>query len=177
MAHDKSSFQQVVQNDGAEDRWYDFSGGMRQRPYIRQQVVGTTLRWETAPLPSVLQAVESFVFMGGIGWESEPRTDGFELVIESASPVRFDVTRAAGKWTNTDDSVRLHYFPTWTSDVDSAGFFYLQVDRRWLAPDRPLNITLRSLGAGSQRWFALDPIPNAKSIEELVARLSKLMTR
>jgi hypothetical protein len=47
--------------------------------------------------------------------------------------------------------------PTWTSNVDSGGFFFvvltgrIPVDRNGVVP-----FAVRSLGQDSKRWFALD---------------------
>ncbi|MFL3665872.1 MAG: hypothetical protein ACJ06V_04740, partial [Verrucomicrobiota bacterium] len=53
----------------------------------------------------------------------------------------------------------LTYLPTWTSTVDSGGFFFVVLTGRI-----PVNINgvvpfaVRSLGEGSKRWFALDTL-------------------
>ena len=160
----------ITENQGAEDAWYDFTGGMRKRPYIRQQAIGTTLAWETSPLPAEKERPPTFVFTGAVGYESEPRTDGFELRVGDADPVRFDVTRTFKEWTNDDRSVQLAYYPTWSSEVDSAGFFYLTVATTSLPAGQPLTVRVRSLGKGSQRWFAIDPVPNLKTFEHAIAQ-------
>ncbi|MFM2094403.1 MAG: hypothetical protein RIS70_1527, partial [Planctomycetota bacterium] len=165
-----AGFARINENQGAEDAWYDFTGGMRKRPYIRQQAIGTTLAWETSPFPPEKERPPTFVFAGAVGYESEPRTDGFELRVGDADPVRFDVTRTIKEWSNDDRSVQLAYYPTWSSEVDSAGFFYLTVAMPSVPAGQPLTVRVRSLGKGSQRWFAIDPVPELKAFERAIAQ-------
>ena len=113
----------------------------------------------------------TFVFMGGIGWESEPMTEGFELVIADQATIAFDVTREFSHWESDEGTARLRYLPSWHSDVDSAGFFYLQVPAELLTQDQPLTLEVRSLGTGSKRWFAVDPIKDSKALETLLVEV------
>ncbi|MDP6446640.1 MAG: hypothetical protein QF805_22810, partial [Pirellulaceae bacterium] len=77
-------------------------------------------------------------------------------------------------WRSESGTVELHYFPTWTSAVDSAGFFHLVVDSAKLTRGKPNQFAVRSLGAESKRWFALDRIPDVRAIENiLVEALAK----
>jgi hypothetical protein len=98
-----------------------------------------------------------YCFSGGVGWETEPKTDGFALVLNGEEKLRFDVTRQLTRWVSEDGTVELAYLPTWTSNVDSGGFFFvvltgrIPVDRNGVVP-----FAVRSLGHGSKRWFALD---------------------
>ena len=95
-------------------------------------------------------------FTGGVGWESEPKTDGFGLKLNGQA-VRFDVTREPQRWASKDGSLELIYLPTWKSDVDSGGFFFLALAKPMpaLEGDR-ISISVQSLGEGSHRWFAVD---------------------
>jgi neutral ceramidase len=166
-----SGFSRLISNDGGEDRWFNYSGFQENRPYIRQQTKGQKLVWETAPVkvpddgsPAVL------IFIGGVGYESEPQTEGFQLSMDGRSPLNFDIARQPIRWSSARKDLELHYFPTWTSDLDSAGVFYLVVPSRDLVRGQPLEITVKSLGEGSRRWFSLDPIKDAKGIEAEVVR-------
>jgi hypothetical protein len=40
---------------------------------------------------------------------------------------------------------------------DTAGLFYLGLPRSLVTPGQPCRLTVKSLGSGSQRWFALHP--------------------
>lgn len=168
-AQSTSGFSRLLSNDGGEDRWFNYTGFQENRPYIRQQTQGHQLVWETAPIevpdegsPVVL------IFIGGVGYESEPQTEGFQLSIEGQSPLKFDITRRPTRWSSPQGGLELHYFPTWTSDLDSAGVFYLVVPSQDLVRGEALEMTVESLGEGSRRWFSLDPIQDAKEIERQV---------
>jgi neutral ceramidase len=166
-----AGFSRLLSNDGGEDRWFNYSGFQENRPYIRQQTQGDRLVWETTPVdipddgaPVVL------AFLGGVGYESQPKTDGFQLLIRGERPLNFDITRQPTQWRLAQGGLELHYFPTWTSDLDSGGLFYLVVPSRLLVQGRPLEITVESLGEGSLRWFSLDPIQDTKGIEDKIVQ-------
>ena len=143
------------------DSWHTFTGTKRLRPYIRQTAAYTerSLTWETSDLNASDSPNESqvLVFAGGLGWITEPETEGFMLEINGKPCLPFDVTREPQEWESTDGKFRLTYLPTWTSNVDSAGFFFLTARHRLLRSDNgPTTLGVRSLGKGSRRWFALD---------------------
>ena len=91
-----------------------------------------------------------YAFLGGVGYINQPQTDGFKLVIDDLSPLTFDITRAAAHWKSADGKVEMLYLPTWTSGLDSAGYFFL------ITPKPTKTVTVTSLGTGSIRWFAID---------------------
>jgi hypothetical protein len=164
----REGFARLTHNDGGQGLWYDYAGRQRNRPYIRQLKQGDTIRWETSPGSDAPGPQGAFVFLGGVGWESEPETEGFALLVNDEEGLRFDVTRQPGQWHSGDGSVRLLYVPTWTSEADSSGFFYVVVDRSRLRPGGPCALGVRSLGNGSKRWFALDPVTNVKVSEAVL---------
>ena len=165
-AQSQKGFAKLVATDGGEDSWFDFSGAQSRRPFVRQLKPGDSLSWTTPPV-RVKEDSEKVVllFLGGIGWESSPQTAGFALLLNGRELLDFDVSRVAKSWTNEDGSAALHYLPTWASDEDSAGLFYLVADRRLFKPDEPCTLAVTSKGSQSQRWFALDKIEDVKSIE------------
>jgi hypothetical protein len=169
----REGFARLTRNDGGQSRWYDYSGRQRNRPYIRQLKRGDTICWETSPAPDAPEQQEVFVFLGGVGWESEPKTEGFALVVNDEEGLRFDVTRQPDQWQSGNGFVRLLYVPTWTSEVDSGGFFYAVVDRSRLRPGTPCTLGVRSLGDGSKRWFALDPVTDVKASEAVLLEALK----
>ncbi|MEC9148804.1 MAG: hypothetical protein VX470_08180, partial [Planctomycetota bacterium] len=57
------------------------------------------------------------------------------------------------------------FFPTWISDLDAAGLFYLVMPSRGMSDGMPLEIAVESMGEGSLRWFSLDLIQKVKPIE------------
>ena len=147
----------VSKADSEETEWFNYAGDHDHRRFIRQLKTGTELAWITPPRTKTAVCTMVYYFSGGVGWETEPKTDGFALVLNNEEKLRFDVTRQLTRWDSKDGTVELTYLPTWTSNVDSGGFFFvalkgrIPVDRNGVVP-----ITVRSLGQGSKRWFALD---------------------
>jgi len=147
----------VSQNGSEETEWFNYAGDHDHRRFIRQLEIGTELEWLTLPTPKNAGSNLVYYFSGGVGWETETKTDGFALVLNGEEKLRFDVTRQLTQWVSEDGTVELTYLPTWTSNVDSGGFFFvvltgrIPVDRNGVVP-----FAVRSLGQGSKRWFALD---------------------
>ena len=66
------------------------------------------------------------------------------------------MTRKLSRWASDDESVELIYLPTWTSAVDSGGFFFVSLKRVPVNDNGAVEFAVRSLGQDSKRWFALD---------------------
>ena len=67
------------------------------------------------------------------------------------------MARQLTQWVSEDGTVELTYLPTWTSTVDSGGFFFLELTRGIPEDSKGgVPFAVRSLGEGSKRWFALD---------------------
>ena len=162
-----NGFQQLLTENPQRSRWYNYSGWQTNRPFIRQTDQKQSLKWITSPTPG-LGSVVTFLFAGGLGWQSEPATDGFEMMLAGRQMVELDVTRHSKSWQSADGQVQLHYLVTWQSDTDSGGLFYLKVPRELLDAKNRLTVEVRSRGTGSQRWFALDDVPTAKQVERLI---------
>ena len=147
----------VSQKGSEETEWFNYAGDHDHRRFIRQLKTGTQLTWVMPLTPKIAGSTLVYCFSGGVGWETEPKTDGFALVLNNEEKLRFDVTRQLTRWISKDGAVELIYLPTWTSSVDSGGFFFvgltgrIPVDRNGVVP-----IAVQSLGQGSKRWFALD---------------------
>ncbi len=162
-----NGYQRLLTENPQRSRWYNYSGGQTNRPFIRQTDQKQSLKWNTSST-SANGSVVNFLFAGGLGWQSEPATDGFEMVLAGRQTVELDVTRHSKSWQSADGQVQLHYLVTWQSDTDSGGLFYLEVPRELLDAKDRLTIEVRSRGTGSQRWFALDDVPSAKQVERLI---------
>jgi hypothetical protein len=147
----------VSQKGSEETEWFNYAGDHDHRRFIRQLKIGTELTWVTPSSPKNVGGALVYCFSGGVGWETEPKTDGFALVLNDEEKLRFDVTRQLARWVSEDGTVGLTYLPTWTSSVDSGGFFFVALtgiipaNRNGVVP-----FAVRSLGHGSKRWFALD---------------------
>ncbi|MEM7383347.1 MAG: hypothetical protein AAF514_00250 [Verrucomicrobiota bacterium] len=111
-------------------------------------------------------------FVGGLGWNSEPEVGGFVLSVGGRESIRFDVTRTKKSWVSEDGENRLTYVPTWSSEVDSGGFFFLELSHFRLTADRRISLSVRSVGQGSRRWFALD---SEQKIEERLVKLREAL--
>ena len=163
----------VSQNGSEETEWFNYAGDHGHRRFIRQLKIGTELEWLTLPAPKTAESNLVYYFSGGVGWETETKTDGFALVLNGEEKLRFDVTRQLTRWVSEDGAVELTYLPTWTSTVDSGGFFFvvltgrIPVNRNGVVP-----FAVRSLGEGSKRWFALDTLqPDSSKLLNLAKAL------
>lgn len=151
----------VLSESPAEDSWYDYTGGMRRRPYVRQSELGRELAWESAEVPE--RRSGSVWFTGGLGYLSQPATEGFELEIEGvAQRLRFDVVNGPASWESSTGNVKLEFLPLWRSSEDAAGLFRLSWTEGELSGAGPMQIRVRSRGADSLRWFAVDVIPETR---------------
>lgn len=146
----------VTSTDQEATEWHNFAGDFVPRGFIRQQKIGTELAWVTPPFSKLAGTALVYGFTGGVGWITEPQTDGFSLSIGGEEKLRFDVTRELSRWVSDDKTVELIYLPTWTSAVDSGGFFFVSLTRVPVNDDGAVEFAVRSLGQGSKRWFALD---------------------
>ncbi|HOC70427.1 MAG TPA: hypothetical protein PKO23_16590, partial [Candidatus Hydrogenedentes bacterium] len=99
----------------------------------------------------------TLVFAGGLGWTSQPATEGFSLSINGTEALRFDVTNKRAVWKDASGQVVLSFVVRRMTSEDAAGLFYLGVPAERVQPGQPLKITVTSLGSDSQRWFALHP--------------------
>lgn len=139
--------------------WYDFLGLTRDRGFLRQDSRESSLSWSTAPM-IVSEGEAWVVFTGGMGWSSQPATEGFELSVfrgdERVSSLMFDIDPDTTRRSSDDQRLTLSYLATWRSDEDSAGIYLLRVQSEELRTGESLSLEVRSLGSGSQRWFAVD---------------------
>ena len=112
----------------------------------------------------------TFCFSGGLGWKTEPETGGFRMLINGKDPIVFDVTTNPAIWLSSDKSIELIYLPTWSSSLDSAGFFFVNFLGPYELEGTNVKISVSSLGQGSKRWFAVDSEQNIlKRLEALRA--------
>ena len=153
-------------NGGEETDWHNFAGDFTHRRFIRQTTKKNKIHWDTSVPQTSSRHSHNLCFLGGVGWISEPTTAGFEMTIGEDRRIQFDVTLKPARWQSDDESAELIYLPTWNSNVDSGGFFFLTI----LNADKgkSLSISVRSLGENSKRWFAID------TNQRIVERLGKL---
>ncbi len=163
-------FDSVQYRDYDELTWYDYLGRMRQpRPLVRQEAVGKRLRWNTPQWDQRGNGPLVLSFSGGLGWRSQPETAGFELTVNDKQKLTFDITREPDHWKNESGDMELFYLPIWLSNEDSAGFFLLVIQPEAVREGQPLDLEVKSLGAGSQRWFAVDKMKDsAESLRQIL---------
>ena len=139
------------EDDSAASDWFNFCGDTVSRRFIRQENEGAAICWTAEAQEGYDNGL--FVFSGGIGWQSQPAR-GFELQIGDRTKIQFDIVREPSRWTDSNTKAELIFLPTWTSDEDASGFFVLQVPDQ--PAGKPVQLSVRSMGSGSQRWFAVD---------------------
>ncbi len=156
LASAQDGFAALEENDGGTDSWFDYTGTKRFRPYVRQMARGATLTWKTAKVKRGVGDRVTLAFIGGLGYLSQPKTEGFELLVNGEVVLRFDATNRPSRWFDEDSKAELLYLPTWTSAVDSGGFFFLVLASDRAIDGESLELGVRSRGRGSLRWFAVD---------------------
>ena len=119
-----------------------------------RQLSTKSVTW-TSPKVSKTDRPIVLCFAGGLGWKSQPAS-GFELSVGDKAKVTFDVTVSPGRWASGDQSVELTYLPNWRNTQDSGGFFFLRLTDPPTDEQGRITFTVRSLGKGSKRWFAID---------------------
>ena len=149
--------------------WYSYRADAAQVFICRQNKKGNAVAWETVPYIPKAQPEErvTFVFAGGLGFSSEPKTEGFVLDVNGKEALRFDMP-VAERWTSDDKRVELRFEKRRTQSVDIFGLFYVTVARDLLAPGKPCQLAVRSLGTGSRRWFGLNPYTDVRPISDAV---------
>ena len=152
-----SGFRRIVANDGEDSVWYSFREDKAKTLVCRQNKPGNRVAWETAPVQDKpASECITFVFAGGLGFSSEPKTEGFALEINGKETLRFDLPEPK-TWKSADRRVELRFDLLRDMTVDQFGLFHLTVPRDMLKPGEPCVLSVRSLGTGSQRWFGLNP--------------------
>jgi hypothetical protein len=146
----------MISGQGERTEWHNFSGDFVERSFIRQSKRGIEISWNFLPNESEPNKEIILCFVGGLGWKSEPEVGGFRMLINGKNPISFDVTSSPALWSSEDQRIELIYLPTWSSELDSGGFFFVHI----INPDKQetnnIKISVASDGQGSKRWFAVD---------------------
>ncbi len=99
-----------MRNDGEEGVWYSFREDNVKMPICRQTQLGHLVEWETAPVPTDGKEDRvTFVFAGGLGYRSEPKTDGFVFLVNGSEQVRFDLPEQTNQWQSADGRVTMRF--------------------------------------------------------------------
>ena len=141
-----------------KDTWHSYREDNTTNYCCRQLAVGTRMEWETAPVrPEHKGRSVTFVFAGGLGWRSQPKTKGFTLTVGGKQALTFDLTRTRRTWKSADGKIRMVFLPLRQLPLDTVGLFYITVAADLLTPGKPLRFGVVSKGRGSRRWFGLNP--------------------
>lgn len=153
---------------GAEEtHWHNYAGDFVPRLFIRQSKRGTKLSWRS-PAMEAGKGPVVLCFTGGLGWESEPQTEGFRLSVAGKERLIFDVTRKLSRWISDEGEVELVYLPLWTSTVDSGGFFFVRLQELPEGAEKGISLSVHSIGEGSKRWFAVDRVQKIRRTVKLL---------
>ncbi len=140
----KNGFGGVIHSDFEESAWYDYLGRITQsRPIVRQTKAGQQTTWKIGDISADdLSQTDgkkglAVCFTGGVGWLSQPETEGFQLTVADKIAIPFDITRQASCWKSAAGEAELLYLPTWISAEDSCGFFLLVIHDQSLVGNLP----------------------------------------
>ena len=168
----KPAFARLIRNEGEQANWHDFTGTMAPRHLLRQRTKGKVLDWESPVMPTNPDQPIVLCLTGGLGYESQPKTGGFMLRVDGKDTLQFDLTRKFIRWQAK--KVEMIYLPTWTSDLDSGGYFFFILPKGYLKKDRAIQFSVKSLSEGSQRWFAIDVKQDVESnLKRLATKIDK----
>lgn len=131
--------------------------------------------WKTQPATIDKDSQKTtFAFVGGLGYWSEPQTDGFELAINDAPAIRFDLPDKDAKvgekieWVGKDGvALTFEIGRVENPGPDFFGVFYLTVPNDRLEENAPLQLSTRSLGENSRRWFSISDYDGLRQTSEI----------
>jgi hypothetical protein len=148
---------------GEESTWHSYREDNVTCYVCRQTAVGNALEWETAAVPADWKASQAtFVFSGGLGWKSQPRTQGFALLVNGQEVLRFDLADRPTPWSSADNRVKLQFWPLRELPEDQLGFFYVTLPQNLFRAGQPCRLSVRSLGKDSRRWFSVHAYTDVK---------------
>jgi len=161
-----SGFEKLTRNEGEEGVWYSYREDNVKMPVCRQTQAGHLVEWKTAAAPAEgTNDFLTFVFAGGLGYQSEPKTDGFVFLVNGVEQVRFDLPEQTNRWQSADGRVTLRFAALRKPPQDQLGLFTATLARGLWAPGQPCRFAVRSLGQGSRRWFGLNLYTDANAEE------------
>jgi len=142
----------------------------------RQLEKGSEVVWKTKAIKDASQETTTFVFVGALGYWEQPKTEGFELSVDGAGVLNFDLPEdgnakvgAKSEWKSEDGKSSLTFEVGRVSmpGPDYFGVFTLTVPTA-LVNDAAsgATISVKSLGAGSCRWFSVNDYPGLRAEKE-----------
>jgi hypothetical protein len=152
-------YRRVISEKSEGEMWYSYRRDSERVFICRQDKQGNFLEWETDAVNSSDDTV-TFLFAGGLGYATEPKTEGFELTFDGKTVLKFDLPEPT-EWKREDGQIVLKLYVKKTIGPDTFGLFTLTVPKA-SAESGTHTIGVRSLGQGSRRWFGLNPILDLK---------------
>ncbi len=154
-------FHRLVSSNGSQSMSVTYRGEQAPFYVCTQMKTGNWLTWETAPVPaSLAEDHATFVFAGTFGYGSAPPSKGFVLEINGKETLSFDIPSGRlweNRWQSTDQQVELRFYALRCApNGHPLGLFYLKVPRDRLKLGEPCQLSVRSLGGDSGRWFGLN---------------------
>ncbi|MCY3020837.1 MAG: hypothetical protein NTW87_17610 [Planctomycetota bacterium] len=148
---------------GEEGVWHSYREDNIACYVCRQTAVGNAVEWETAAVPADWKAPEAtFIFSGGLGWKSQPKTQGFVFLVNGQEMLRFDLVDQVTTWSSADNKVKLQFWPMREIPEDQLGCFYVTLPQDLLRLGQPCRLSVRSLGKDSRRWFSIHGYTDVK---------------
>lgn len=155
-------FARMIQK-GEEGVWHSYREDNITCYVCRQTQAGNVVEWETAAVPADWKATEAtFVFSGGLGWKSQPKTQGFAFQVNGQEMLRFDLTDRDTTWSSADKKVKLQFWPMREIPEDELGLFYVTISQDLLRVGQSCRLSVRSLGKDSRRWFSVHGYTDVK---------------
>ncbi len=124
----------------------------------RQTKGQSRLSWTSSVDSETTDGRSVFCFPAAMGFSSQPAR-GFELRIDGAAVLRFDVVLDDHIWENEDGSVRAAFHVKENNTEDSNGILRLEVSRRLLTGKASATFEVTGLAGKSQRWFGVYLLP------------------
>ncbi len=153
-----SGFARLLTPGGEQADYPSYREAQAPLYVCRHLEAGRSLEWETAPVPADWNSNEvTFVFAGGLGWISQPKSEGFVLLLNDQQLLRFDVAIQGQVWSGDGGKVQLRFVPRKNLPEDALGVFYLTVPTDRIKRGEPCRLIVRSSAQGSRRWFGLNP--------------------
>lgn len=172
IPHAKTGLAKFLDKSYRRDQWFNLYGDRVGRAFIRQEKTEEFLKWQTETTSGPPQKV--YCFTGGLGWMSQPKSNGFRLTVNGNDSVDIDVVRGPTSWKSKNNSFELIYVPTWKSNEDTAGLFFMVLSKP-TKQDEFVTVSATSNSADSQRWFGLDTKQNVRDdLSQLNKWLSEL---
>ncbi|MDR2117213.1 MAG: hypothetical protein LBP87_12615, partial [Planctomycetaceae bacterium] len=129
----------------------------------RQTSDKNILEWETENIPKNIDTDNvTLIFAGGLGFEPEPKTEGFEFLINDKVVLKFDLPEPT-EWKSEDGKTVLKLHVKKSTQADTWGVFTLIVPKDFFEQGEVLKLGVRSLGKESRRWFGLNPLFDLKN--------------